>query len=663
MTFSISGSVSTLLGDDYTAGEPVALWVEPSQPIIMDGATGRVGGRIRVPVAADGTFQLDELPATASGTSPLYRLIVDAITLRRAGKFQGETTGWFPLEANRDLTWIVTNYVPLVGITAQTQANIAAAVALGATNNTATASFIGTAGATQTALDARIASQVPSATTTTQGRVELATSTEARTGTDTTRAVTPAAAAAAFAAILPAPSGADDSAALNSALSSGALVLDGRSRTYSIASSITVPAGVTLTNLRLNLTTAGMNGVLVSSRSKVLGAHIYGTGTTNIIERGIYPATDGASDVDLDVTVENMTVGVHAMPLASTTPKRWMGKVRARNIVGLNNGSEGYGLLLSPASNCQFDFNSTNVKRHSVYLSAGASNNTIRAVTSGNDHGPLQIASYNNQPACQFNTIDLTCDAVANTTFAGSTFGANLAGKVANNKVRVTISGSTTADGAVLLRTLDAGAVCRDNDVIVHAYGTFAGDVIRSDTALENVVEVYGSCATSDVTNAAIIGVYQYNGIVHTVTDYKYAMRVRAANVNALGTATRFVSSSQNAGLLDLGGRVNFQSSSANPIVSNFTSKVGGYAFEETMEVATASIAAGATGTAVFTFARAYLSQQVISLSAAQSGVTGVADAPTLAVLSTTTTGATISVKNNRGSAGAVLVKLRVAGY
>lgn len=50
----------------------------------------------------------------------------------------------------------------------------------------------------QTELSATIAAEVPAATTTTPGRVELATEAETVTGTDTTRAVTPAAAAARY---------------------------------------------------------------------------------------------------------------------------------------------------------------------------------------------------------------------------------------------------------------------------------------------------------------------------------------------------------------------------------------------------------------------------------------------------------------------------------
>lgn len=158
MTFTISGDVATLLGVDHTTGDPVALWVECSQPVMVVGATGLLGGRLRVTVASDGTFSEAGLPASI-GDLPLYRLVVDSRSLRLAGNPRGLTTGWFPLTADRDLTWVVANYVTVTVITAATATNVVAAAALGATNDTATASFVNdtTPSATRTALNAAYA--------------------------------------------------------------------------------------------------------------------------------------------------------------------------------------------------------------------------------------------------------------------------------------------------------------------------------------------------------------------------------------------------------------------------------------------------------------------------------------------------------------------------
>lgn len=152
--YAISGDVATLLGGEHTPGDPAALWLESSQPILAVDDEGRLGGRLRIPLATDGTFTLPGIPETIAGAAPLYRLVVDSLSLRLAGSRGGITTGWFPLTTNRDLTWIVANYVETTVITPAIAANIAAAAALGATNNTATASYVTGAGPTKTALDA-----------------------------------------------------------------------------------------------------------------------------------------------------------------------------------------------------------------------------------------------------------------------------------------------------------------------------------------------------------------------------------------------------------------------------------------------------------------------------------------------------------------------------
>lgn len=151
--YAITGDIATLLGVDHTTGDPAALWVEASQPILVDGTTGRLGGRIRADLADDGTFAVSGLPESVGGAVPLYRMRFDSLSLRRAGKPKGETTNWFPLTTDRDLAWIVENYVDVIAITPEIAANVAAAASLGATNDTATASFVDDDGsATHTAL-------------------------------------------------------------------------------------------------------------------------------------------------------------------------------------------------------------------------------------------------------------------------------------------------------------------------------------------------------------------------------------------------------------------------------------------------------------------------------------------------------------------------------
>lgn len=159
--YAISGDIATLQGSDHTAGDPVALYLECSQQILVDGVTGRTGGKIRIPVAADGTFEVTDLPESVASI-PLYRIQLDTRTLRLQGLRNGITSGWFPLTADRDLTWIVANYVTVTPISAATAADIAAAAALGATNDTATASFVNDRdSATYRGLEAKFPAKTP----------------------------------------------------------------------------------------------------------------------------------------------------------------------------------------------------------------------------------------------------------------------------------------------------------------------------------------------------------------------------------------------------------------------------------------------------------------------------------------------------------------------
>lgn len=222
--YAITGDIATLLGSEHTAGDPAALWLEASQPILVVDSEGRTGGKVRIPLAADGTFTMPGLPESVGGAVPLYRLHVDSLSLRLAGKRKGMVTGWFPLTANRDLTWIVTNYVEVTAITPEVAANVAAAAALGATNDTATASFVNdpgsaTAGALSTAYEAQAA----------------------------------------------APSGGDDRATLNALLAAnvGKVVRLQRGATYTVSDQIAVSSGTTIEGNAATITQTGTNKVTI----------------------------------------------------------------------------------------------------------------------------------------------------------------------------------------------------------------------------------------------------------------------------------------------------------------------------------------------------------------------------------------------------------------
>lgn len=203
------------------------------------------------------------------------------------------------------------------------------------------------------------------------------------------------------------PGTTDMSAAINKALAA-APVVDCKGILSKIDTSITVPAGKQLKNVNFVAGTAGMDMVLVNSGSKVNGV-LTGTGATSTIERGIYPAADGIVDVYLDVEVSNLTVGVHAQYLTTyseaNAPKRWNGRVYAHEIVGTAGASEGYGLILSPAENCNFDVKAKDISRHAVYLSAGSKHNKINVDVDGCDNYAVQLYSTDAQEETTMNTV------------------------------------------------------------------------------------------------------------------------------------------------------------------------------------------------------------------------------------------------------------------
>lgn len=181
--YAISGDVATLLGGEHTPGDPAALWLESSQPVLIVDDEGRIGGRVQIPLASDGTFTLAGLPETLSGTAPLYRLVVDSLSLRLANRRGGITTGWFPLTTNRTLTWIVANYVPVTVVTAQVASDIAAATSLSTTVNARLFEtlIIGTTAAlTPAAASAATNTELYATAKTCRRKLDLASATQAR---------------------------------------------------------------------------------------------------------------------------------------------------------------------------------------------------------------------------------------------------------------------------------------------------------------------------------------------------------------------------------------------------------------------------------------------------------------------------------------------------
>jgi hypothetical protein len=298
----------------------------------------------------------------------------------------------------------------------------------------------------------------------------------------------------------------DDSAALNAALSCGALAVDFLGLNGKINTSLTIPAGIEARNINLTAGTAGMNMVLVNSRSKLSGT-LTGTGTVSIVERGIYPAADGVEDVELNVTVQNMTFGVQAQPIGTNTyanmPKRWRGVIVAKNIVGTVGASEGYGLLLSPAMECNLHVQAFNIQRHAVYLSAGAVHNIVDAQIDGCKNVAVQFNTGGTQPASEFNTIRAK---IRNVTVpsgqgANQAVGVYILGNSHRNTIHIDMDGAGTAEMAAVCEGVATDTTQQPTGNIIsgHIKGQFIGaDVVRDLGAAQNdysglVIDAYAT--------------------------------------------------------------------------------------------------------------------------------------------------------------------------
>ena len=310
----------------------------------------------------------------------------------------------------------------------------------------------------------------------------------------------------------------DDTAAIQKALNASTLV-SGNGKTYAIASSITVGASSCLRDIKLVALTAGMNMVLVNNKSQLQNVILKGTGTTSVIERGVYPAVDGASDVVLsDIEVSNLTIGVQAQPLTSAIPARWDISGYIHNIVGTVGASEGYGVLLSPANQCNVNAQFKTIRRHAVYLSAGASQNTVQADVDGCGNYAVQIYSTAAQPASESNIVrgsfsNLTEDVA---TQVGAVA---IVAKANYNDISISMSGDNAAKCIWIEGTNSAiGPYPTGNKIHdCSIYGVFTGPVISALYASRTIISdnsiraAYGSAAIALSGSATITVDYAGN--------------------------------------------------------------------------------------------------------------------------------------------------------
>lgn len=311
---------------------------------------------------------------------------------------------------------------------------------------------------------------------------------------------------------------------------------------------VTVPAGVSALNVNSTKFTNTAGSIFLVNSGCTVTGKIAGTGLTSAVQRCIYPAADGVSDVYLLVEVSNVTYGVHAQYISSDTdanrPKRWRGYVYARDIVGTIGFSEGYGVLLSPAESCELVVRGKNVRRHTMYLSAGASYNNVDVDTDGCGNYAVQIAALHPQGACIHNNLLIRARNLT-TDVAGQSGALALTGKSHYNNLVVFCTGNATTVEAVRIEGGSAGVQVdypKSNSLVDGVItGQFTGgDVIRllnqdGTTVARNRIAAY---AVTDVIgmrrtgiNNSLHGGYIYD---NTIDALGQSIRVIYNEINSV---------------------------------------------------------------------------------------------------------------------------------
>ncbi|MDP9908249.1 hypothetical protein J2W27_000342 [Variovorax boronicumulans] len=395
--------------------------------------------------------------------------------------------------------------------------------------------------------------------------------------------------------------GVDVSAVAQTALNSGAKVVDFLNLPGRVNSSLFVPPGVEARNVNLVAGTPGMDVIRPNSGSTITGK-IRGTGTGgDVVERGVNPATDGVTDVHLDLDISNLTVGVQIWPMGlPALPKRWRGNLRFSDLTGGGANSNGYGLLIAGGDDCRFVVSSVNTPRHCVYISNGSKGNSVQLTSSGSGGAPVQLAAYTVQGYVENNRIEAVISGMKATATA-SAYGANIVGKCRLNDLTLHVDDSAVAQGGVLFRANDANTVPYRNIVTLFHKGGYAGPgVVRSDSGYENRVRVYGEGVASAGTGTAVISVGVYSSIIPS-GNYDCALRIEDYSWDAQGAAMRGVAALTSYAPVDIGeGVMRGHRNSTFPMVYlSGGGTVIGYTHRDSFRSASTAIAGG--GAADFT--------------------------------------------------------------
>lgn len=348
-----------------------------------------------------------------------------------------------------------------------------------------------------------------------------------------------------------------------------------------ITNSVTIPAGVIVRNTTFEFSGPGNNIVLLNSNSEFYGT-IIGTGTLNKVERAFYPAADGVENAHIDADIYDVTFGCHAQPISPSgaMPKGWTGVIRAKKIVGAVGASEGYGLLMSPATGFNMEVIGDDVARHVVYLSAGAYANNIIAWANKCGNVAAQLYSTAGQPATRDNELQIWLGNIYNPAGqSGQAIGVAVLGNVVGNNI--TVSRATGGDKLVKVEgdvanslypngntfnlpyvsgTYTSGDVCTAVDArgtvfnigMWFAKATFAGIAFRKTTSSESSEFVTGEVNALNMSMAGSnnVGVYGDTGLTvklgwMNISNDGTAAKVNVDNSRRIGYTRRYTGTYQ----------------------------------------------------------------------------------------------------------------------
>ncbi|MFC3859387.1 hypothetical protein ACFOPQ_01180 [Deinococcus antarcticus] len=279
-------------------------------------------------------------------------------------------------------------------------------------------------------------------------------------------------------------------AALNAAASGNVRRVTGGGLVYRVNDSITVPVGVELADIILQIGTNGKTGVLVNTRSKFYGriigrGSISPDGVTYLQETGIAPATADVRRAVIEAECEHMALGVNGRFAGGngTNVRNWDLNVRVQDIVGRVGFSQGYGLLLPGAVGCKGKLWGENIVRHGLYLSAGARDNVF----------DVDLEDVTSNSAVQLNTA----------TDQPSTEGNTVTGKIRNSYVGCTLYQQAAASGLS-----DNGGATRENDIRLTITG---GSNSKYALLAEGLPGATGTCRNNNFDGTRVLGAFVSN--------------------------------------------------------------------------------------------------------------------------------------------------------